>query len=76
MGKIAEVKACGDYLVIINFENGHSVTIDMKKKLHTIRFSELRDEQVFNAAKTDGKSVHWPGGISITISEIMEIVTK
>ena len=76
MGKIAEVKVCGDYLVIINFENGHSVTIDMKKKLHTIRFSELREEQVFSAAKTDGKSVHWPGGISITISEIMEIVTK
>lgn len=66
----------GEYLVIILFDNGHSVTIDMKAKLHTVRFSELRDIQVFRAAKTDGKSVNWPGGISIALSEIMEILGK
>ncbi|SMD04428.1 DUF2442 domain-containing protein [Sporomusa malonica] len=76
MGKITEVILGDDYLVTVRFDNNHSVTINMKKKLHTARFSELRDKQVFNAAKTDGKSVHWPGGISIAISEIMEIVIK
>lgn len=76
MGKIAEVILGADYLATVRFHNSHSVTIDMKKKLHTVRFSELRNEQVFYAAKTDGKSIYWPGGISITISEIMEIATK
>lgn len=76
MGKIKEIVIGADYQVTVRFDNNHSVTIDMNTKLHTARFSELRNKQVFNAARTDGKSIHWPGGISIAISEIMEIVTR
>lgn len=76
MGRIIEVILSDDYLVTVRFDSNHSVTINMKEKLHTARFSELRDKQVFNAAKTDGKSVHWPGGISLAISEIIEIVIR
>jgi len=76
MGKITEMILDADYRVTVRFDNNHSVTIDMKNKLHTARFSELRNGSVFNAAKTDGKAIHWPGGISITIHEIMEIVSK
>lgn len=76
MGKIKEILIGADYQVIVRFDNSHSVTIDMNTKLHTARFSELRNRQVFIAASTDGKSIHWPGGISIAISEIMEIITK
>lgn len=76
MGKIIEVILGENYLVTVRFDSNHSVTINMKEKLHTARFSELRDKQVFNAAKTDGKSVHWPGGISLAISEIIEIVIR
>lgn len=76
MRKIAKVNVSAEYLVTIGFDNGHSVIIDMKKKLHTVRFSELKDTQVFGAVKTDGKAIHWPGGISIAISEIVEIATK
>ena len=76
MGKIKEIAIGADYQVTVHFDNNHSVIIDMNTKLHTARFSELRNKQVFNAARTDGKSIHWPGGISIAISEILEIVTK
>ena len=76
MRKIVKVDIGADYLITIHFDNGHSLTIDMKKKLQTVRFSELRDEEVFKVAKTDGKSVIWPEGISIAISEIMEIVAR
>jgi len=76
MGKITHVSLGEDYLLTVHFDNSHSVTIDMKKKLHTARFSELRALELFQAVKTDGKSVLWPGGISIAISELMEIVTK
>jgi len=76
MGKITDVILGEDYLLMVCFDNSHSVTIDMKKKLHTARFSELRNRDIFQAAKTDGKSVLWPGGISISISELIEIITK
>ncbi|CQR70227.1 hypothetical protein SOV_37650 [Sporomusa ovata DSM 2662] len=74
MGKITEVTFDKDYLVAVRFDNNHLVMLDMKQKLYTARFSELRDEQVFQAVKTDGKSIYWPGGIAIAISEIIEIV--
>ena len=76
MRKITEVILSANYLVTVRFDNNQSVNIDMREKLYTVRFSELRNEQVFNAARTDGKSIHWPGGLSIAISEIMEIITK
>jgi hypothetical protein len=76
MSKITAVVPCADYLLTVRFDNNHAVTMDLKEKLYTARFSELRNKLVFNTAKTDGKSVYWPGGISIAISEIMEIVTK
>jgi len=76
MRKITEVILGEDYLVTARFDNNHSVTIDMKKKLYTARFSELRNKELFESAKTDGKSIFWPGWISITINEIMEFITK
>lgn len=76
MGKILDVTTSANFLVSVRFDNNHSVTLDMKSKLVTVRFSELADEEVFKAATTDGKSILWPGGISMAISEIMAIVTK
>jgi len=74
MSKITAAIPGDDYLLTICLDNNHSITLDIKNKLHTIRFSELRDKQVFNAAKTDGKQVYWPSGLSIAVNEIMEIV--
>ncbi|HWR39289.1 MAG TPA: DUF2442 domain-containing protein [Patescibacteria group bacterium] len=76
MGRITKIILGDDYQVTIKFDNNHSVSLDMEQKLHTARFSELRDRHVFCAAKTDGKSVCWPGGISLAISEILELVAK
>lgn len=76
MGKIKEVILGNDYVITVRFDNNNSVDVDMKSRLHTARFSELRDYQVFSALQTDGKAVHWPGGISVSISELMEIVIR
>lgn len=77
MGKITELILAEDYyLVTVRFDNNHTVTIDMKKKLYTARFSELRNKELFKSAKTDGKSILWPGGLSISINEIMDFITK
>lgn len=74
--KIIKAVPADDYCITVFFDNNHAVTLDMKGKLKTVRFSGLRSEQVFRAAQTDGKSLHWPGGISMAASEILELVAK
>lgn len=76
MAKITSVIPGEDYLLTVRLDNNHSVTLDMGKKLLTLRFSELRDTAVFRAAKTDGKAVYWPGGFSLDLDEIMETALK
>lgn len=76
MAKITSVIPGDEYLLTVRLDNNNSVTIDLKKKLLTIRFSELRDKVVFRAAKTDGRSVYWPGGFSLDLDEIMETAVK
>lgn len=76
MAKILEVIPGADYFVTVRFDNNHMVVLDMKKKLDTLRFSELRDKTLFTVATTDGRFINWPCGISISVSEIMEILTK
>lgn len=76
MGKITAVISGEDYLLTVRLDNGSSVTVDLKKKLFSVRFAELRDEKIFRAAATDGKTVYWPGGLSLDLGEIMEIAAK
>jgi Protein of unknown function (DUF2442). len=74
--KITKVVPTDDYCIEVCFDNNHSVKLDMKAKLRTIRFSGLRSERVFYAVATDGKALHWPGGIAMSVSEIFELVAK
>lgn len=74
--KIEKVIPGAEYCITVCFDNKHSVTIDMKNKLHTVRFSELRKTEIFNSAQTDGRAILWTGGLSIAVSEIVEIITK
>lgn len=76
MAKITGVTAGDDYLLTVRLDNGSALTVDLKKKLLTVRFSDLRDKQVFTAARTDGKVIYWPGGLSLTIGELVELVAK
>lgn len=65
-----------DYLLTVRLDNGSTVMLDLKNKLYTARFSDLRARQVFAAARTDGKVIYWPGGLSLTIGELVEFVAK
>lgn len=76
MAKITGVTAGDGYLLTVRLDNNSTVTVDLKKKLFTARFSDLRDRRVFAAARTDGKAVHWPGGLSLAVGELMEIAAK
>ncbi len=73
MKKITTVIAAADYRVTLCFDNNETLMFDMKGKLRTARFSDLKDLSRFLAVKTDGRSIFWPGGVSISISELMEM---
>ncbi|HWR38338.1 MAG TPA: hypothetical protein VN611_02470 [Patescibacteria group bacterium] len=74
--KISKVVPMAHYRITVSFDNNQSVTLAMKEKLQTVRFSSLRNEQSFCAVQTDGKALHWPGGISMAVSEIIELDVK
>lgn len=71
--KIEKVVPFPEGQILIFFDDKSSVNIDMKNKMRTIRFSELRNKEVFNSVSTDGRAVLWCGGLSMAISEIMEL---
>ena len=73
MKRIAAVIAVADDRIMISFDNNESLLLDMKVKILTARFSDLKDVTRFKAVKTDGRSIFWPGDVSISISELMEM---
>ncbi len=74
--KIVSVRFGDGYLLTVDFDNYRSITLDMRRKLHTARFSGLNDVNLFRQAKTDGRSISWPNGISISTTEIYELLSK
>ncbi len=75
MKKIVNVIATADYRLTLYFDNNETIVLDMQGKLHTARFSDLKELSRFTAVKTDGRSILWPGGISISINEFLEIAS-
>lgn len=76
MEKITRIVTAPGYQVYVYFENNDIIILDLKEKINTVRFSDLRKLNRFIAASTDGRAVIWPGGISISIGEIKELAKK
>jgi len=76
MAKITEVIPSDDWRLTIRLDDNSTITLDLKKKLHTARFSLLRNREAFNAAKTDGNMVYWPDGLSVDLGEILELAQR
>ena len=74
--RISQVVPGEEHCITVRFDNHHSVILNMAGKMRTVRFSGLKNETVFRAVRTDGNSIHWPGGISVAISEILEIIAQ
>lgn len=52
-----------NYRLLLEFETGSSITVDLSDKLYTARFAELKDEAVFRDVKTDGERIIWGGHV-------------
>jgi Protein of unknown function (DUF2442). len=76
MVKITAVIPGDNHILTVRFDNDQDVTVDFTNKLYTLRFGELRKPEDFRTAKTDGRSVYWPKGLAISVSEIIELAAK
>ena len=63
------------YHLLIVMETGNIIHFDMKSRLNTIRFGELKDTDLFNSVKTDGTYLLFgDGNVKIGASELMDLL--
>lgn len=73
MPVIISIQPMSNYLIKVKFNNGTTLTLDMKHKLKTMRFQQLKDKELFCKAVTDGYCIRWNEFIEISVTEIFEI---
>jgi len=76
MSRIVSVTPKDDYCLEVVLDDGTSVTMDFKSRLHTVRFSILSDKEYFNTVTTDGTFVRWNYKIEISASEVLQLAQK
>jgi hypothetical protein len=65
-----------DYCLEIQLENGSSVILSLKSRLHTVRFGLLEEEAFFRSVNTDGSCVRWGNKVELSVSEIFQLAQK
>lgn len=75
MNYIKSVVPLKGYRLFMEMESGSNVIVDLSVKLHTMKYTELKDEALFKNVKTDGDYVIWGDGrLRLTANELMEVV--
>lgn len=75
MGPIYKIEPQDNYNILIMLTSGHKIILDLTGKLHTIRFHELANPDVFKRAETDGYSIIWKNGkIRVSFGEVLDIL--
>ncbi len=62
MSKIISAHGSDDYRLLIDFEDGSSITFNMQKLVKTIPYCRLKDPKSFQTVKFEEKSVYWNAG--------------
>lgn len=75
--KIRDVSFEKDYKIEVLLNNGHKVIYNMKPKLETARFLELRNMGLYKKGIVKkGKSIYWNVNTELTLAEIMMGITN
>lgn len=56
---ISAVEAQEDGVLLVIFDSGNSVTLNMKPRFGSYRFGVLSNSEIFASADTDGSFVRW-----------------
>ena len=77
MAKIVDIEPKYGHRMLIEFDNGSTLLLNMQDKLDTVRFHDLQNEHIFADCVTDGYSLYWDfGRISLGITEIYEMTGR
>ena len=72
--KIVSVGALDGDSFGITLESGHTILLELAGRVHEPVFAELIQSGMFCKPLTDGERIYWPGGPSITVAEILEML--
>ncbi len=69
--KIISVGALDGDSFGITLESGHTILLELGSRIQEPVFAALIESGEFSKPRTDGKRIYWPGGVSITLEEIL-----
>jgi len=72
--KIVSVGALDGDSFGITLESGHTILLELGSRIEEPTFAALVENGDFCKPRTDGKRIYWPGGASITLGEILEML--
>lgn len=78
MNNIQSVTPLEGFRLLVAFNNGSSITVDLSAKLKTVRFAELSDIKLFNDVRVDKngrETIVWgDGALKIPLYELIDVV--
>lgn len=63
-----------EYQLKLSFQNGSEAIVDMKRRVHAIRFGRLSSPELFRTATLVGSEVVWDDGICRVRASINELL--
>jgi hypothetical protein len=75
--RIISVIANDDYTLLIELNNRHKITYNMRPRLQTLRFCGLEDLSRFKAVRVEHENtLVWDSLCQITIDEIIKMIER
>ncbi|TWH57770.1 hypothetical protein DesLBE_2060 [Desulfitobacterium sp. LBE] len=72
--KITHVGALDGDSFGITLESGHTILLEFGGRIHEPAFAALIKNGDFCKPCTDGKKLCWPGGMSLTLNKILDML--
>ena len=72
--KIVSVDALDGDCFGINLSNGHIILLELGSRINEPAFAALMESGASCRPQTDGERVFWPGGPSVSLAEIFEML--
>jgi len=72
--RITQVEAFDGDTFGITLESGHTILLELGNRIKEPAFAALIESGDFCKPYTDGKAICWPGGVSITLEEILKML--
>lgn len=72
---VLRARALPDYRLRLDFVNGSSAVVDLRRRVRTLRFHPLRDPAAFSRVRVEGDRLAWPDGegeFRVFVSELLE----